>query len=98
MDDALVRSRVFPGRRLRVGDLASTGLSMIDRGDRLADVARRMRSDRVGAVTVMEGGRLVGIVTERDLMHAVADGVDPARTMAAERMTPDPRTIAHDEP
>jgi CBS domain-containing protein len=57
-----------------------------------------MRSDRVGAVTVMEGGRLAGIVTERDLMRAVAEGLDPGRTVASERMTRDPHTIARDEP
>jgi CBS domain-containing protein len=56
-----------------------------------------MRRERVGAVAVMASGRLVGIITERDLMRAVADGVDPERARASERMTPDPRTIDHDE-
>jgi CBS domain-containing protein len=56
-----------------------------------------MRDDGMGAAVVMEGGRLAGIITERDLMHAVADGVDPGRSQAADRMTPDPRTIGCDE-
>lgn len=78
-------------------DLMRPGLPAVDPADTLADVAKRMRRDRVGAVAVMEGGRLAGIVTERDLMRTVADGLDPGRTIASERMTPDPRTIAHDE-
>src|SRR5215469_6874860 len=56
-----------------------------------------MRHDRVGAVAVMVSGRLVGIITERDLMRAVADGVDSERALTSERMTPEPRTIDHDE-
>jgi CBS domain-containing protein len=73
------------------------GLPAVDPADSLAEVAKRMRRDRVGAVAVMQGGRLTGIVTERDLMRTVADGLDPGRTLASERMTPDPRTIARDE-
>jgi CBS domain-containing protein len=73
------------------------GLPAVDPADTLTDVAKRMRHDRVGAVAVMTAGRLVGIVTERDLMRMVADGLDPGRAIASERMTPDPRTIAGDE-
>jgi CBS domain-containing protein len=80
-----------------VADLTRPGLPASGPDEHLADVARRMRRDRVGAVAVMVGGRLVGIITERDLMRAVADGVDPERALASERMTPDPRTIDGDE-
>jgi CBS domain-containing protein len=97
MNDAVMRTRTFTARRLRVADLTRPGLPAVDPDDRLADVARRMRHDRVGAVAVMSSGRLVGIITERDLMRAVADGVDPERALASERMTSDPWTIDHDE-
>jgi CBS domain-containing protein len=81
-----------------VADLTRPGLATVEPGEQLADVAKRMWRDRVGAAAVMEAGRLVGIVTERDLMRTVADGVDPGRAVASERMTPNPRTIGHDEP
>jgi CBS domain-containing protein len=87
-----VRIRTFPGR-LKVADLTRPGLPAVQPDDRLTDVARRMRQDGMGVAIVMEGGRLTGIITERDLMRAVADGVDPGRALASERMTPDPRTI-----
>ena len=80
-----------------MADLTRPGLPAVEPEDHLADVARRMRHDRVGAVAVMAAGRLIGIITERDLMRAVADGVDPERASASERMTPDPLTIDRDE-
>src|SRR5215472_15984996 len=92
-----MRSHTFPARRLRVADLTRPGLPAVEPEDHLADVARRMRHDHVGAVAVMAAGRLIGIITERDLVRAVADGVDPERAPASQRMTPDPRTIDHDE-
>ena len=43
----------------------------------LVDAARRMHERRVGAVVVLDGERLVGILTERDVLRAVAtDRVD----------------------
>jgi CBS domain-containing protein len=41
----------------------------------------------------MQGDELKGIVTERDLMRATADGVSPRATLASAYMTPDPATI-----
>lgn len=97
MDDAVVRSRTFPAKRLSVADLTRPGVPAAEPDDRLADVARRMRDDRVGAVVVMASGRLVGIITERDLLRAVADGVDPEGASASDRMTPEPRVIDRDD-
>lgn len=52
-----------------------------------------------GSVVVMEGGAIVGIFTERDLMlRVVHGGRDPATTKIAEVMTKSPDTIAADAP
>jgi CBS domain-containing protein len=45
-----------------------------------AEAARVMSTVGIGSVGVKEGGRLVGLVTERDLVAALAAGHDPART------------------
>jgi len=75
-----------------VADIMSRNLLSVGADERLADAARRMDERGVGAVLVMEGERLLGILTERDLMRAVARGVgDDARV--AERMTKNPETI-----
>jgi CBS domain-containing protein len=43
----------------------------------LADAAIRMRDHAVGSLAVVEGDELLGILTERDLMWAMADGAAP---------------------
>lgn len=57
------------------------------------EVARRLREDHVAAALVMEGERLVGIVTERDITYrVVAENRDGREVRAREIMTPDPVT------
>ncbi len=61
--------------------------------------ARLMKEKRIGALLVLESGRLAGIFTERDaLFRVVAEGRDPAKTRLAEVMTTHPRTITADRP
>ena len=43
----------------------------------LREAARVMRDRNVGAAVVVDGGRIAGIFTERDLLRAVADGEQP---------------------
>jgi CBS domain-containing protein len=62
----------------------------------LAEVAARMVDRQVGAVLVLERERLAGILTERDVLRAVARGIrDDA--VVRDWMTTDPETIAPDE-
>ena len=56
-----------------------------------------MADRNVGAVLVLEGGRLAGIVTERDLMRALARGLRDD-TVVGECMTANPDSIAPDDP
>lgn len=58
------------------------------------DAARMMVEHNIGAVPVLEGSRLVGIFSERDLMsRVVVAGKDPVRTTMREVMTEDPMTV-----
>ena len=57
----------------------------------LAEVAKRMVSKDVGAVLVFEDDELCGILTERDILRAVADGIDESTTVVRDRMTREPR-------
>jgi CBS domain-containing protein len=51
----------------------------------LNEVAEVMESDDVGVVPVVEGDRLVGIVTDRDIVvRAIAKGKDPRGMPASE--------------
>src|SRR5262249_59915083 len=52
------------------------------------DAARYMTERRVGAVAVLEGERLAGILSERDIMsRVVSKGLDPERTKVGDVMT-----------
>jgi CBS domain-containing protein len=62
----------------------------------LAEMAKRMVSRDVGAALVTKGDRLVGIVTERDVLRAVASGIHET-SVVADCMTSDPETMDPDE-
>lgn len=54
-----------------------------------ADAARLMAERGIGSVGLRRGERLVGLFTERDLVAAVAKGLDPVRTTLAQAMRPE---------
>jgi CBS domain-containing protein len=62
--------------------------------DTLLDAAGQMNCYQIGALPVYEERRLIGIVTERDLTAALAEGADPATTRVADYMTEQPVTVA----
>ena len=63
--------------------------------DTVRQAARLMREKKIAAVLVMEGERLVGIVTERDMtVRVVAASLDADTTPVGEMMTADPDTLA----
>src|SRR5262245_7390040 len=65
----------------------------------VAAAARLMKQHRIGALLVLQEGRLAGIFTERDaLFRVIAEGLEPATTRVADVMTPNPRTISPDRP
>jgi CBS domain-containing protein len=63
----------------------------------IRDAARRMDWMEIGALPVVLHGRLVGIITERDIARAVADNADAATTPIARYMTPEPFTAGLDD-
>jgi CBS domain-containing protein len=70
----------------------SRDLLVIDPEARVSDAAQRMVERGVGAVLVMDGDKLEGILTERDVLKAVASGLaEDARVR--EWMTRHPETI-----
>jgi CBS domain-containing protein len=77
-------------------DHMSRDLLTVAPQDRLGEVAQRMVDRDVGAVIVMEGGELAGILTERDVLRAVAAGITET-TLVSDWMTRDPETMAPDD-
>ncbi len=63
------------------------------------EAARLMRENHVGAVMVVEEGRLAGVFTERDaLFRVIAEGRDVRTAQLADVMTRNPQTIHPDKP
>ena len=63
-------------------------LFTIQRGATVAEAVRTMAANNVGIVAVLDGDRLVGVFSERDVVRkVVARGLDPARTPVADVMT-----------
>jgi len=63
----------------------------------VAEAIALMREQKVGCVVVCEDERLVGILTERDLMRRVIAASKPLTTPVSECMTPDPVTVSSKE-
>jgi CBS domain-containing protein len=70
----------------------SRDLLTVDPQVPLTEVAKRMVAKDVGAVLVFEHDRLCGILTERDVLRAVAEGLRDD-TLVRDRMTPHPETL-----
>ncbi|MEX2212465.1 MAG: CBS domain-containing protein [Gaiellaceae bacterium] len=66
--------------------------------DTLGEVAQKMVEAKTGSVAVIDYGRLVGILTERDMLKAMAGRVLTSDARAREWMTPDPITAEPDLP
>jgi CBS domain-containing protein len=77
-------------------DQMSRDLLTVEAALPLAEVAERMVEREVGAVLVLDGERLAGIMTERDVLRAVARGIS-ADAVVRDWMTTDPETIGPDE-
>jgi CBS domain-containing protein len=66
--------------------------------DSLRAAAEHMWHQQTGSLLVTDDGRLTGIITERDVLRAVALGADPDRSTVDEVMTADVYTVAPDMP
>src|SRR5438445_3427261 len=65
----------------------------------LAEAAKVLDQANVGAAAVLDADEsLVGMVSERDLLHSVGHAIDPGSTTVAEVMTKTPVTLRIDDP
>jgi CBS domain-containing protein len=61
--------------------------------DSLAEAAARMWNAQTGSLLVMDGEHLLGIVTERDVLRAIANGMDPHEVPLKDIMRTDVITV-----
>jgi CBS domain-containing protein len=83
---------------MRLREIMNQEVEIIGLDATLQEAAQQMRASNVGAVPVCEGNRVVGILSERDLMgRAVAEGRDPKTTRVREVMTAELITCFEDQ-
>lgn len=77
-----------------VADHMSSNVLTVAPDATVADAARRMAERSVGAVLVLDGTRLLGIFTERDVLKIVAAGLEAGHAMpVSSLMTRYPETV-----
>ncbi len=83
--------------RIRCRDIMAKSVTTATRANTLRDAALMMRDGDMGSVPVVEGGKLVGIVTDRDIVvRSIADGKD-ASASVADAMTTDIFSVKPDD-
>ena len=82
---------------MKVRECMSQGVRLCSPDDKLQDVARTMKEADAGALPVGENDRLVGMITDRDIVvRIVADGKGPD-TSVREAMTQEIHYVFEDE-
>ncbi|MES1248850.1 MAG: CBS domain-containing protein [Actinomycetota bacterium] len=81
---------------MRVGDVMMRNLLTTEATTPLQTAAERMCDRGIGAILVLSGESVAGILTERDVLRAVAQGGVEGTSVAA-WMTRDPETVTADE-
>ncbi|MBA2294263.1 MAG: CBS domain-containing protein [Actinobacteria bacterium] len=79
-----------------IADVMRTELIEVAPEDTLGEVAERMTAVNVGAVVVKDFGRLIGILTERDMLKAMAERVHTSEARVRQWMTEEPITTTAD--
>jgi CBS domain-containing protein len=80
----------------RLSELMTGAVVSVAPEDTLGEAAERMAEDGVGSAVVLDSGRLIGILTERDLLRAVAGRVHTSEARVREWMTVDPVTATEE--
>lgn len=86
---------------MQVGDIMATDVKAVSVQDTFERAASALHENRISSLIVKDGEDVAGIVTERDVVNIVAEGLDPKAVRVGERMTRDlasvdPKTdIAH---
>ena len=79
---------------MTLGDFMSREVLSVAPEDTIGEAAQRMADANVGSSVVLEHGRLIGILTERDLLRAMAQRVHPSEARVREWMTAEPVAVS----
>lgn len=73
---------------MNVKDIMTRDVEVVHPDDAIKEAARKMRDRDIGFLPVCDGDRLVGVVTDRDLiLRGLAEGTDPGTNIGRDLMT-----------
>lgn len=81
-----------------VSKLMTTDFAAVAPWDTLGEAVERMNAKEAGSALVIDYGRLVGILTSRDILRAVAGRTHSSEARVREWMSADPRVAQADTP
>jgi CBS domain-containing protein len=83
---------------MKVRELMTKQPAAVEPHATLGEVATLMKQEDCGSIPVVEGGRLIGIVTDRDIVvRGIAAGADPKTQRVNKIMSSDPVTVGPDD-
>jgi CBS domain-containing protein len=71
-----------------VADYMSVGMVKLDSKSTFSEIAKTMSNRNVSSIVITENDKIIGILTERDIVKIVAHGVEPERATADSLMVP----------
>ncbi|HZD65414.1 MAG TPA: CBS domain-containing protein [Acidimicrobiales bacterium] len=77
----------------RIASVMHAPVVSIRAGASLREAALALHGADVGTLAVMDGDVVAGVISERDVVGALADGADPDRGWVSDVMSPDPRYL-----
>ena len=84
---------------MNVEKVMTTRVSWVTPDTPVPEIARRMKAEDIGSLPVAENDRLVGMVTDRDIvLRGVAEGGDISRVPARQVMSPEVLYCFEDQP
>lgn len=83
--------------RIKCREIMTKSVRTASPGDTIRQVAELMRDGDMGAVPILDNGKLVGIVTDRDIVvRSVAEGIEPGAQISSV-MSGDLSTVTPDD-
>jgi len=78
---------------MAIGDVMRTRVVTVNTDDSARLAVLRMLEEGVGSVAVCEGGKLIGVFTERDVLGLAGEGTDLDAVRVGDVMTREPLTV-----
>jgi CBS domain-containing protein len=87
------------GNSRHVRDVMTPNPECVSEKDSIRDVARIMKDQDTGVVPVVDGKRIIGLITDRDIVvRGIAEGRDVSTVKVNEIMTKSVRSVKEDTP